>query len=98
MGVVWSLRSDSEVLLEEIDEFLACYVFSSGKTHILDAYPAEIVSFLESSPRTIEEIGRHLAASLGTENAEGNIGLDILLEELRDLHILAEMPQCDSAI
>ena len=84
----WSIRSDSEVLLRDVDEFLACYSFSTGETHILDAFPAEIVSYLLSGAKTSSEIKSHLAACMADDGEGWFDVVDRLLTELRDLQLL----------
>ena len=74
--------------MREIDEFLACYSFVTGKTHVLNAFPAEIVRCLLPEARTAVEITAHLIACIGEDSDGWVVGVDQLLSELRDLQLL----------
>ena len=65
----WAFKSSSEVLLEDIDDFLACYSLVTGRTHILDAFPGEIVRLLSHVPRTGLEVGEDFVLRVGVERS-----------------------------
>ena len=76
------------VLLEDLDDYLACYVSATGETHILDAFPAEIVRLVASAARSREQIIEHLAAFLGESPGEWILKIDGILTELRQLQLV----------
>ncbi len=88
MRELWSVKPETEVLVREIDEFLACYSFVTGKTHVLNAFPAEILRYLLPGARTAAELTAHLLACIGEDGDNRNVGIDQLLSELRDLQLL----------
>jgi PqqD family protein of HPr-rel-A system len=88
MVTVWTLNSDSEVLLEDLDDFLACYVAATGETHMLDAFPAEILRRLASTPSSREQIIRHLATLLGEQSGDWIPKIDGILAELKQLQLI----------
>lgn len=85
---VWVLNPASQVLLEDIDGFLACYVVVTGETHILNAFPAEIVKLLASAPQSRLQIIEHLAILLG-EQSDSWVGkIDDILMGLQRLQLV----------
>jgi hypothetical protein len=89
MAETWALKSSSDVLLEEIDEFLACYSVETGRTHILDAFPGEIVKLLSCTPQTSSEIGAAFAIGIGEGTASEWVPkIHAVLLELLDLQLV----------
>ena len=82
---VWVLKPPSLVLLEEIDDFLACYSKLTGDTHIFDAFPAEIVKMLASAPASGEQIRIHMAQKMGEKSGDR---VDTINDTLRQLEYL----------
>ena len=85
---VWALKPPSLVLLEEIDDFLACYSMLTGDTHIFDAFPAEIVKMLASAPASAEKIRLHLAQQMGEETGDWVAAIDDTLRQLEHLQLV----------
>jgi PqqD family protein of HPr-rel-A system len=85
---VWAINSSSKILLEEIDGFLACYVVVTGETHILDAFPAEILRLLASAPQSRVQISEHLATQLGENSGSWVAKIDDTLTELQRLQLV----------
>ena len=89
----WAFKSSSEVLLENIDECLACYSLVTGRTHILDAFPGEIVRLLSHVPKTSLEVGEDFVLRVGEGTAaEWAPKIDTVLLELRDLQLVEASP------
>jgi len=88
MADIWHLRSPSEVLREEIDQFLICYCGSTGETHILDAFPTEIMNMLASGPKTSAQLDRDLVTAMGEEPGGWVDSVTSVLEELSRLGLV----------
>ena len=84
----WAIKSSSGVLLEEIDDFLACYSVVTGKTHILDAFPAEIVKQLSALTQTSAAISAEFAARMGEDPGDWLPKIESVLVELLELHLV----------
>ena len=67
MTAVWVLKESPQILFEDIDGFVVCYCASTGQTHILDAFPAEIFRSLLPGPLGVREIEQRLAGLLEEE-------------------------------
>ena len=85
---VWVLKPASQVLLEEIDGFLACYSKLTGDTHIFDAFPAEIVKMLASAPASGEQIRIHMAEKMGEKSGDWVDAIDDSLRQLKQLELV----------
>ena len=85
---VWVLKPPSLVLLEEIDDFLACYSKLTGDTHIFDAFPAEIVKMLVSAPASSDQIRTHLAQHMGEKTGDWVDAIDDILRQLEHLQLV----------
>ena len=82
-------KSSSEVLLEDIDECLACYSLVTGRTHILDAFPGEVVKLLSHQPKTSFDISEDFTLRVGEGSpAEWAPKIEAVLAELRDLQLV----------
>ena len=89
----WAIKSSSEVLLEDIDEFLACYSLVTGRTHILDAFPGEVVKLLSQEPKTSLDISEEFTLRVGEGNvAEWAPKIEAVLVELRELQLIEACP------
>ncbi|RLQ20746.1 hypothetical protein DWB85_15955 [Seongchinamella sediminis] len=67
MKAVWVSKQPPHILVEDIDGFLVCYCAATGQTHILDAFPAEILRSLMGGSLSLEEIKQHLSELLEEE-------------------------------
>lgn len=89
----WAFKTSSDVLLEDIDEFLACYSLVTGRTHILDAFPCEIIRLLSHLPQTSLEVAEGFVSRVGEGTAaEWAPKIDPVLRELRDLRLVEACP------
>jgi PqqD family protein of HPr-rel-A system len=88
MGNHWALRKPPQVLIEEIEGFLACYVMSTGQTHILDAFPAEIMRVLFSEPKSTAQIREHLAVQMDDAGDSWVAKVEEVLAELQTLRMV----------
>jgi len=79
----WAIKSPDNLLLEEIDDFLCCYGVRTGRTHILDAFPAEVLRLLARASMTDEELAAAIAAQVGDDDSSE--WLDSLVPVLREL-------------
>lgn len=85
----WAIKSSSEVLLEDIDEFLACYSMVTGRTHILDAFPGEVVKLLSDIPKTSLQISEGFTLRVGEGSAiEWAPKIEAVLVELCNLQLI----------
>lgn len=91
MVTVWVLKKPPQVLVEDIDGFLACYSALTGQTHILDAFPAEILRSLADGPKTAPEITQNLA-ELVEDEFDWLDKINDVLAELHRLQLLDTLP------
>lgn len=84
----WTIRSTDDILLEEVDDFLCCYCRATGRTHLLDAFPREILQLLSDSPRSEEQLGRSIAEQVGEEAGPWVERVGDVLDELRTLRLV----------
>lgn len=90
----WTIHSPNDLLLEEVDDFLCCYCLATGRTHILDAFPAELVRLLAQAPRTAVELAGAIAAQVGEEDASQWLAsVDPVLHELQGLQLVTQAPE-----
>lgn len=90
----WTIHSPNDLLLEEVDDFLCCYCLTTGRTHILDAFPAELVRLLAQAPRSAVELADAIAAQVGEEDAsEWLASVDPVLRELQGLQLVTPAPE-----
>ena len=92
MSGTWLIVPPSQGLFEEIDGFLACYSFSTGQTHILDAFPAEVLSLLACGPKSSAQIGADLAKQMGDESDAWFTEVDAVLRELQFIRLVDFRP------
>ncbi len=89
----WAITSPDQLLLEEVDDILCCYCVASGRTHILDAFPAEILRLLARDPMTELELAGAIAAQVGDDDArEWLDSVPPVLAELQDLQLVRGAP------
>lgn len=90
MARKWTIYSPEELLLEDVDDFLCCYSLITGRTHILDAFPAEVLRLLAQAPRTEQELADAIAGQVGDEDpSEWLDSVVPVLHELRGLQLVA---------
>ena len=82
----------SRASIAELGSYLACYSELSGTTHILDAFPAEIMRLISRGPVTREDIDAHIADAVG----DGTLcaAVDDVLRQLEH-HGLVDVQACD---
>ncbi len=89
MARKWTINSPTDLLLEDIDEFLCCYCLTTGRTHILDAFPAELVRLLARAPRTEQEMADAIAGQVGEEDSSEWLDSVVpVLHELQGLQLV----------
>lgn len=92
MTTVLAFNTSPHVLIEDIDGLLACYSRLTGQTHILDAFPAEILRLVKHEPKTPLQIREYLAGLIGEGDA-GELGnVEAVLQELGALQLLESSP------
>ena len=87
----WTIKSRDKLLLEEVDDFLCCYCVATGRTHILDAFPAELLRQLSEEALTSQELADAVALQVGDDDAsEWLASVDPILSELEGLHLVEQ--------
>jgi PqqD family protein of HPr-rel-A system len=91
------MRYVSRAALTDMDPYLACFSESSGATHLLDAFPAEVLRLISLGHDDREQLARHLHESLG-EPAPSGAMEDVLasLERLGLIEAVDEHAAHDS--
>ena len=80
------------LLLEEVDDFLCCYCVVTGRTHILDAFPAELVRLLSDRAHTAQELAEAIASQVGEhDTADWLSRIEPLLVDLEGLGLLRQV-------
>lgn len=88
MATVWVLKPPPQLVTEDIDGLLVCYSGRTGRTHMLDAFPAEIVRSLSRGQKTASEIKLDLAVLIDEEGDGWLDKIGAVLEELQRLHLV----------
>lgn len=87
----WTITSPDDLLLEEVDDFLCCYCVVTGRTHILDAFPAELLRLLSVGRLTAHELADAVAHQVGEDDAsEWLASVDPILVELESLQLVTQ--------
>ncbi len=60
----WQLIDPSSLLLEEFDENTLCYNRQAAETHMLNAFPAELLKLIIAKPGATEDLALRLATLL----------------------------------
>lgn len=76
------------ILSESFDQFTLCYVKSTGETHILDAFPSEILDILEAAPADSAGIASALCSRAGGALEDWLEPTQRTLEELQQISLV----------
>jgi PqqD family protein of HPr-rel-A system len=93
MSLRWSLQSTRSVLFEELEQSIACYDRERAETHLLDAFPSEIVRVLQAASQTTEELSQHFATEYDDQPDEWRDQIEQVLAQLQQLHLVVSEPQ-----
>ncbi len=85
----WQLISPQSLLMEEFGDNTLCYNKHSAETHLLNAFPAELLKLIITKPGTTEELAKKLAESLGTDYDEKWLqSVARVLKDLQQIHLI----------
>ena len=88
MGVLWTVRRGEIPLIEEFEDFLACYDPLGGNTHLFDAFSGEILKLVISGTLTQQQILDCLALQMGDDKREWAANVDKVLRNLQQLGLI----------
>jgi len=86
MSKFWAACPQKDVCIAQFEEASFYYHRPTGETHLLNAFPREIVDLLSKKSLTSNAIAKHLAELCDEENSDA--WQQKIKEVLSDLHML----------
>ena len=76
--------------LEPLGDYVAVFSPADGETHVLDAFPAEVLALISEQSLSPAQIEATMASRFGGDTAEWRTPLETSLHHLRDLGLVIE--------
>lgn len=89
----WQCFDEDEILIEYFEDSAALYCIASGETHIVDAFPAEILKLMiPGSSVDLAALSTAFAASVGDAAELWSDDVEAVLRRLEQMGIIAAVP------